>query len=148
MWNRRKRKEREKDDDAFYLFLQKQKIALEPYTLPPMKTIPVRSPQIEEEKEDSSLIVGVRINERGPLVGIIIVGSTLTIRMKCLGHEALRGHVQGVYRIAGVPIGISRMTQAGLLENLHWLDTMGVEEVGKKADTSMTSSLGWGRGLC
>ena len=68
--------------------------------------------------------------------------------MKCLGHEALRGHVQGVYRIAGVPIGISRMTQAGLLENLHWLDTMGVEEVGKKADTSMTSSLGWGRGLC
>jgi hypothetical protein len=52
--------------------------------------------------------------------------------MKCLGHEALRGHVQCVYRITAVPISLSLVTQAGLLENLHRLDTMIVEKVAKK----------------
>jgi hypothetical protein len=49
--------------------------------------------------------------------------------MKCLGHETLRGHVQCVYRITEVPISLSLVTQAGLLENLHRLDTMIVEEL-------------------
>jgi hypothetical protein len=51
--------------------------------------------------------------------------------MKCLGHETLRGHVQCVYRITDVSISLSLVTQAGLLENLHRLDTMIVEEVVK-----------------
>jgi hypothetical protein len=37
-----------------------------------------------------------------------------------------------VYRITAVPISLSVVTQAGLLENLHGLDTMIVEEVAKK----------------
>jgi hypothetical protein len=52
--------------------------------------------------------------------------------MKCLGHEAMRGHAQYVYRITAVPISLSLVTQAGLLENLHRLDTMIVEKVAKK----------------
>jgi hypothetical protein len=36
-----------------------------------------------------------------------------------------------VYRITAVPISLSLVTQAGLLENLHRLDTMIVEEVAK-----------------
>jgi hypothetical protein len=36
-----------------------------------------------------------------------------------------------VYRITDVPISLSLVTQAGLLENLHRLDTMVVEEVAK-----------------
>ena len=75
----------------------------------------------EERKANSSLIVRVRIDERGPLVRIIIVGSTLTVRMKGLRHELLRGHVHCMYRIPGLPIGGSIVTQAGLLENLHRL---------------------------
>ena len=99
-----------------------------------MKTIPVRSPQMEEEeKENSSLSVGVRIDERGPLVRIIVVGSTLTVRMKGLRHEFLRGHVQCMYRSTSLPSGGSIVTQASLLENLHRLDTMLVEEVAKKS---------------
>ena len=52
--------------------------------------------------------------------------------MKCVGHEALRGHVQCVYRITAVPISLSLVTQSVLLENLHRFDTMIVEEVAKK----------------
>jgi hypothetical protein len=44
----------------------------------------------------------------------------------------LRGHVQCVYRITAVPISLSLVTQAGLLENLHRRDTMIVEEVAIK----------------
>ena len=58
--------------------------------------------------------------------------------MKCLGHEALRGHVQYVYGIAAVPIRLSLVTQAGLLENLHRLDTMIVEKVAKKGRHTIT----------
>ena len=58
--------------------------------------------------------------------------------MKCLGHESLRGHVQCVYRITAVPISWSLVTQAGLLENLHRLDTMIVEEVAKKGRHTIT----------
>jgi hypothetical protein len=58
--------------------------------------------------------------------------------MECLGHEALRGHVQCVYRITAVPISLSLVTQAGLLENLHRLDTMIVEEVAKKGRHTIT----------
>jgi hypothetical protein len=36
-----------------------------------------------------------------------------------------------VYRITAVPISLSLGAQAGLLENLHRLDTMIVEEVAK-----------------
>jgi hypothetical protein len=55
--------------------------------------------------------------------------------MKCLGHESLRGHVQYVYGIAAVPISLSLVTQAGLLENLHRLDTMIVEKVARNRHT-------------
>jgi hypothetical protein len=58
--------------------------------------------------------------------------------MKCLGHEAMRGHVQYVYRITAVPISLSLVTQAGLLENLHRLDTMIVEKVAKKGRHTIT----------
>ncbi len=37
-----------------------------------------------------------------------------------------------MYRITAVPISLSLVTQAGLLENLHRLDTMIFEEVAKK----------------
>ena len=73
------------------------------------------------------------LNESGLLVGIIIDRGILTISMKCLGQEALRGHVQCMYRITSLPIGVSIVMQAGLLENLHRLDTMIVEEVAKKS---------------
>jgi hypothetical protein len=74
-------------------------------------------------------MVGVRIDV---LVRIIVVGSTLTVRMKGLRHEWLSGHVQCMYRVRGLPIGVVLVTQAGLLENLHRPDTMTVEEVAKK----------------
>jgi hypothetical protein len=58
--------------------------------------------------------------------------------MKCLGHEALRGHVQYVYGITAVPISLRFVTQAGLLENLHRLDTMIVEKVARKGRHTIT----------
>jgi hypothetical protein len=96
------------------------------------KTIPVRSHK--GERGNSNLtIVRVILTASGLLVGIIIVRGILTISMKGLGHELLRGHVQCVYRITILPIGGSIVTQAVLLENLHRLDTMIVEEVAKKS---------------
>ena len=81
-----------------------------------MKTIPVRSQQ-ETKKKDSGLTsVRVRINESGLLVRSIVVRGRLTLSMKRLGHEALRGHVQCVYHITAVPISWSLVTQADLLE--------------------------------
>jgi hypothetical protein len=74
----------------------------------------------------------------GLLVRSIVVRGSLTISMKCLGHEALRGHVQCVYRITAVPISLSLVTQASLLENLHRLETMIVEEVAKKGRHTIT----------
>jgi hypothetical protein len=103
-----------------------------------MKTIPVRSQQ-ETKKKDSGLTsVRVRINESGLLVRSIVVRGRLTISMKCLGHEALRGHVQCVYRITTVPISLSLVAQACLLENLRRLDTMIVEKVAKKGRHTIT----------
>jgi hypothetical protein len=58
--------------------------------------------------------------------------------MKCLGHEALRDHVQYVYGITAVPISLSLVTQAGLLENLHRFDTMIVEKVTRKGRHTIT----------
>jgi hypothetical protein len=58
--------------------------------------------------------------------------------MKCLGHETLRGHVQCLYHITAVPINWSLVTQACILENLHRLDTMIVEEAAKKGRHSIT----------
>jgi hypothetical protein len=58
----------------------------------------------------------------------MVVRGSLTISMKCLGHESLRGHVQCVYRITDVPISLSLVAEAGLLENLRRLDTMIVEK--------------------
>jgi hypothetical protein len=43
-----------------------------------------------------------------------------------------------VYHITAVPIRLSLVTQAGLLENLHMLDTMIVEEVAKKGRHTIT----------
>jgi hypothetical protein len=43
-----------------------------------------------------------------------------------------------VYRITAVPISLSLVTQAGLLENLHRLDTMIVEKVAKKGRHTIT----------
>jgi hypothetical protein len=103
-----------------------------------MKTISVRSPQGKKKKDSGLTSVRVRINESGLLVRSIVVRGSLTISMKCLGHEALRGHVQCVYRITAVPISLSLVTQAGLLENLHRLDTMIVEEVAKKGRHTIT----------
>jgi hypothetical protein len=100
-----------------------------------MKTIPVRSQQ-ETKKKDSGLTsVRVRINESELLVRS---RGSRTISMKCLGHEALRGHVQYVYGIAAVPISLSLVTQACLLENLHRLDTMIVEKVARKGRHTIT----------
>jgi len=59
--------------------------------------------------------------------------------MKCLRHESLRSHVQCVYRITAVPISLSLVTQTSLLENLHSLDTMIIEEVAKKGRHIITS---------
>ena len=50
----------------------------------------------------------------------------------------MRGRVQCVYLITSVPISLSLVTQAGLLENLHRLDTMIVEEVAKKGRHTVT----------
>jgi hypothetical protein len=50
----------------------------------------------------------------------------------------MRGHVQYVYRITAVPISLSLVTQVGLLENLHRLDTMIVEKVAKKGRHTIT----------
>ena len=47
----------------------------------------------EKEKDAGLTSVRVRINESGLLVRSIGVRGSLTISMKCLGHEALRGHV-------------------------------------------------------
>jgi hypothetical protein len=103
-----------------------------------MKTIPVRSPQGKKKKNSGLTSVRVRINESGLLVRSIIVRGNLTISMKCLGHEEMRGHVQSVYRITAVPISLSLVTQAGLLENFHSLYTMIVEEVAKKGRHTIT----------
>jgi hypothetical protein len=43
-----------------------------------------------------------------------------------------------VYHITTVPISLSLVTQAGLLENLHRLDTMIVEKVAKKGRHTIT----------
>jgi hypothetical protein len=43
-----------------------------------------------------------------------------------------------VYHITAVPISLSLVTQTGLLENLHRLDTMIVEEVAKKGRHTVT----------
>jgi hypothetical protein len=43
-----------------------------------------------------------------------------------------------VYRLTAVPIILSLVTQAGLLENLHRLGTMIVEEVAKKGRHTIT----------
>jgi hypothetical protein len=99
------------------------------------ETIPVRPLQ---ETHAGLTSVRVRINEIGLLVRSIVVRGNLTISMKCLGHELLRGHVQCVYRITTVPISWSFVTQAGLLENLHRLDTMIVKEVAKKGRHTIT----------
>jgi hypothetical protein len=46
------------------------------------------------KRKDSGLTsVRVRINESGLLVRSVVGRGRLTISMKCLGHEALRGHV-------------------------------------------------------
>jgi hypothetical protein len=103
-----------------------------------VKTIPVRSQQETKKKNSGLTSVRVRINENGLLVRSIVVRGTLTISMECLGHEALRGHVQCVYRITAVPISLSLVTQAVLLENLHRFDTMIVEEVAKKGRHTVT----------
>jgi hypothetical protein len=95
-------------------------------------------PTRDKEKNSGLTSVRVRINESGLLVRSIVVRGSLTISMKCLGHETLRGHVQCVYRITAVPISWSLVTQAGLLENLHRLDTMIVEEVAKKGIHTIT----------
>jgi hypothetical protein len=50
----------------------------------------------------------------------------------------MRGHVQCVHGIAAVPIRLSLVTQAGLLENLHRLDTMIVEKVARKGRHTIT----------
>jgi hypothetical protein len=50
----------------------------------------------------------------------------------------MRGHVQYVYRITAVPISLSFVTQAGLLENLYRLDSMIVEKVAKKGRHTIT----------
>ena len=87
----------------------------------------------KRQRKDSGLTsVGVRINESE-----LVVRSrgSRTISMKCLGHEAQRGNVQYVHGIAAVPISLSLVTQAGLLENLHRLDTMIVEKVARKVQT-------------
>ena len=104
-----------------------------------MRTIPVRSHK--RKRENSGLtIVRVRLNESGLLVGvgISIVRGSPTISMKCLGHDTLRGHVQCVYLITAVPIGLSLVTQAYLLGNLHRLDNMVAEEVAKKCRHTIT----------
>jgi hypothetical protein len=100
-----------------------------------MKTIPVRSPQGKKKKDAGLTSVRVRINESGLLVRS---SGSRTISMKCVGHEALRGHVQCVYRITAVPISLSLVTQAGLLEKLHRLDTMIVEKVARKGRHTIT----------
>ena len=84
-------------------------------------------------------MVGVRIDV---LVRIIVVGSTLTVRMKGLRHEFLRGHVQCMYRGPGLPIGGSIVTQAVLRENHHRIDTMIVEEVAKKSRDTIRPRFG------
>jgi hypothetical protein len=100
-----------------------------------MQTIPVRSQQ-ETKKKDSGLTsVRVRINE---IEFLVRSRGSRTISMKCLGHESMRGHVQYVYGIAAVPISLSLVTQAGLLENLHRLDTMIVEKVARKGRHTIT----------
>jgi hypothetical protein len=104
-----------------------------------MKNNPCTLPTREEEKNAGLTSVRVRINESGLLVRCIAVRGSLTISMKCLGHETLRGHVQCVYRITAVPFSWSLVTQAGLLGNFHRLDTMIVEEVAEKGRHIITS---------
>jgi hypothetical protein len=58
-----------------------------------LKTIPVRSHKGKRKKNADLTSVRVRINESGLLVRSIVVRGSLTISMKCLGHESLRGHV-------------------------------------------------------
>ena len=99
---------------------------------------PCTLPTRDKEKNSGLTSVRVRINESGLLVRSIVVRGSLTISMKCVGHEALRGHVQCVYRITTVTISLSLVTQAVLLENLHRFDTMIVEEVAKKGRHTIT----------
>jgi hypothetical protein len=96
---------------------------------------PCTLPTREKGKDAGLTSVRVRINESG-----LIVRSRgrLSISMKCWGHESLRGHVKYVYGITAVPISLSLVTQAGLLENLHRLDTMIVEKVAKKGRHTIT----------
>ena len=99
---------------------------------------PCTLPTREKEKDAGLTSVRVRINESGLLVRSIVVRGSLTISMKCVGHEALRGHVQCVYRITAVPSSLSLVMQVVLLENLHRFDTMIVEEVAKKGRHTIT----------
>jgi hypothetical protein len=54
---------------------------------------PCTLPTREKEKDAGLTSVRVRINESGLLVRSSVVRGSLTISMKCLGHESLRGHV-------------------------------------------------------
>ena len=57
-----------------------------------MKIIPVRFPK--RQRKDSVLTsIRVRINKSGLLVRSISDRGSLTISMKCVGHELMRGHV-------------------------------------------------------
>jgi len=70
--------------------------------------------------------VRVRLNERG-----IAGRSSLTIGVKCLRHEGQSGHVEGVHRITAVPISLSVVDHAGVLENFRRFDATVMEEIAK-----------------
>jgi hypothetical protein len=58
-----------------------------------LENSPCTLPQGKKEKNADLTSVRVRINESGLHVRSIVVRGSLTISMKCLGHESLRGHV-------------------------------------------------------